>query len=121
LTVSRRVETKVAGTSNLALLPALTDIKDQLAGLVHPGFVTEIGFARLPDVERYLRAIERRLEKLPTTPNKDRELMDQVHQLAAGYDEAVAALPAARRNDEDVRRVRWLLEELRVSYFAQAL
>ncbi|NIQ60361.1 MAG: DUF3418 domain-containing protein, partial [Gammaproteobacteria bacterium] len=73
------------------------------------------GFARLPDVERYVRAIERRLEKLPTTSARDRELMEQVHRLAAEYDEAVAALPPERRGDEDVISVRWMLEELRVS------
>jgi ATP-dependent helicase HrpA len=70
---------------------------------------------------RYVRGIERRLDKLPTTHNRDRQLMEQVHHLREEYDDMVARLPAHRREDEDVRQIRWLLEELRVSYFAQSL
>jgi ATP-dependent helicase HrpA len=121
LGAARTVEQGIKGTSSLALVPALTDIKDQLRGLVYPGFITDSGWRRLPDIVRYLRAAERRLEKLPHTHNRDRELMGQIHELREEYDAVVAQLPGARRHDDDVVQVRWMLEELRVSYFAQTL
>jgi ATP-dependent helicase HrpA len=108
-------------SSSLARLPSLTDVREQLAGLVHAGFVTQTGWARLPDVLRYLRAITRRLDKLPEDPVRDRDRMGAVQRLAQEYRDAVERLPAARRDDEDVRAVRWMLEELRVSLFAQGL
>ncbi|HSI94099.1 MAG TPA: ATP-dependent RNA helicase HrpA [Jiangellaceae bacterium] len=121
LTGVRGIEERIKGTSSLALVPALTDIRAQLANLIYPGFVTASGWSRLPDLVRYIRAIERRLDKLPTTHNRDRELMDQVHLLHAEYDAAVHRLPHERRRDDDVVHVRWMLEELRVSFFAQSL
>ena len=121
LTTARTVEQRLKATSSLALVPALTDIRSQLDELIYPGFVTATGRRRLPDLARYLRAIERRLDKLPTTHNRDRQLMEQVHQLRAEYDDMVARLPFDRREDEDVVQVRWMIEELRVSYFAQSL
>jgi ATP-dependent helicase HrpA len=115
--VSRQVE----ASASLALLPALADVRAQLAGLVHPGFVAATGRDRLPDLLRYLRAIGRRLEKLADDPARDRDRMGVVQRLQAGLDDALARLPVARREDDGVREVRWLLEELRVSLFAQNL
>jgi ATP-dependent helicase HrpA len=82
--------------------------------LVYNGFVTDTGFARLPDVERYLRGIERRLEKLPERPDRDLEWTDSVHEVQQTYAEA-------RDCPGDDGRIRWMIEELRISYFAQTL
>jgi ATP-dependent helicase HrpA len=121
LTTARAVEQRLKATSSLSLVTALTDIRAQLGELIYPGFVTATGWRRLPDLVRYVRGIERRLDKLPTTHTRDRQLMEQVHRLREEYDDIVARLPAHRGDDEDVRQVRWMLEELRVSYFAQSL
>jgi ATP-dependent helicase HrpA len=86
----------------------------QLGRLVHPGFVTAAGADRLPDIERYLRAAARRLERLPDAVATDRDRMNAIHELEELYRrrrEAGASLPD----------VRWMLEELRVSHFAQSL
>ena len=117
----QRVEATLSSTTSLPLLPALTDIRQQVAALVHAGFVGEVGWARLPDLVRYLRAVERRQEKLPHNVNRDRELMLSVHELTTEYADAVAALPADRRDAAEVLNIRWMLEELRVSYFAQTV
>jgi ATP-dependent helicase HrpA len=121
LSGARGVEQRLKATKSLPLVPALTDIRTQLGDLVYPGFVTDVGWTRLKDVLRYVRAMERRLDKLPTTHNRDRELMGQLHELRAEYEEMVARLPVSRRDDQDVVHVRWMLEELRVSHFAQSL
>ncbi|GAA3796551.1 ATP-dependent RNA helicase HrpA [Sphaerisporangium flaviroseum] len=99
----------------------LDEIEEHLSSLVFPGFVTATGYRRLPDLQRYLRAVERRLEKLPDDPFRDRERMLKLDQMRDAYDEMVERLPAARRSEDAVSEIRWMLEELRVSYFAQTL
>ena len=100
--VERRLDQLVAAP----LQPSVADMRSHLARLTAPGFVADAGIERLPDVLRYVRAVGRRLDKLASDPARDRRLMATVHAL------------------EDHPRsghVRWLLEELRVSLFAQAL
>jgi ATP-dependent helicase HrpA len=121
LTQSRDVENRVSGSTTPALLPSLVDVRSQLSGLVYPGFVAATGRARLGDVQRYLRAIERRLDALVNRPDRDRSLMSQVHVVVQEYDHWRASLPPARRDDPVVRDVRWMIEELRVSLFAQTV
>jgi ATP-dependent helicase HrpA len=96
---------------------SLADIRAQLAGLVFPGFVTATGLARLPDVVRYLRGVERRLEALPINPQRDRDWMLTVRAVQREYEQLRQEIPAG----EGLRRIRWMIEELRVSYFAQGL
>jgi len=121
LTIAREVEARVTGTANPALLPAMVDVRAQVAGLVHRGFVTETGRDRLPDLRRYLSAAARRLDTLGTRPERDRGLMAQVQAVTAEYDAWRRALPESRRDDPAVQAVRWMIEELRVSLFAQTL
>jgi len=104
-----------------AVQPAVSDMRAQLSGLIYPGFVTATGYRRLPHLTRYLRGIERRLDKLPENPARDAANMAVAHRVEQAYQQALAGLPAARRNDADVTEVRWMLEELRVSLFAQTL
>ena len=101
--------------------PAVADIRQQLAGLAGPGYLTRAGLRRLPSVARYLRGIERRLDKLPDNPGRDAQLMATIQAVADDYFEALAALPPAIRATEDAQAIRWMIEELRVSLFAQTL
>jgi ATP-dependent helicase HrpA len=103
------------------LRPAVADMRAQLSRLVHPDFVTATGYRRLPHLTRYLRGIERRLDKLPENPARDAANMAIAQRAEEAYQQAVADLPAARRSQPDVTEVRWMLEELRVSLFAQTL
>ena len=104
-----------------ALAPAREDVQRQLGRLVFPGFLAATGARRLPDVERYLRAAARRLERLPQAPAPDLDRMRAIHELEAEYRRRVEALPPGRPLPPALREARWLLEELRVSHFAQAL
>ncbi|MFI6292028.1 ATP-dependent RNA helicase HrpA [Nonomuraea sp. NPDC050790] len=97
------------------------DVRDQLGKLIFAGFVTATGAQRLPDISRYLRAIERRLTKLPEEPWRDEEWMGKVHKVEDDYHDLLERLSPARRTDPDVREIRWMIEELRVSFFAQTL
>ncbi|MEU4782140.1 ATP-dependent RNA helicase HrpA [Micromonospora sp. NPDC023633] len=121
LAAAYAVQQRLGATRNLAVVAALADIRAQLNGLVHKGFVTETGYARLPDLLRYLTAIERRLDRLPGNPQRDKQQQDRVAVVQKEYQEMLAALPPSRRQSTAVRQIRWMIEELRVNVFAQAL
>ncbi|GAA5146071.1 ATP-dependent RNA helicase HrpA [Nocardioides marinquilinus] len=120
----RSTERALAGRAEMMLLPALTDLQAQLARLVRPGFVAEAGAARLRRYPVYLRAVEvrrTRLDEGAAAVVRDRQLLDQVTPLQEAWLHRLEALPAGRPPDERLRRVRWMLEEYRVSLFAQQL
>jgi ATP-dependent helicase HrpA len=97
---------------------ALADIAAQLADIAGPRFVSRAGLGRLADIERYLGAVDRRLEKLPTDPRRDLALTQRVQALQQKLDKAEALAGADR---DALVEVRWMVEELRVSLFAQSL
>jgi ATP-dependent helicase HrpA len=115
LRASLDVEQRLSGQSSLALLPALTDIRDHLARLVPVGFVSRAGWDRLRDVERYVRALGVRLDRLPERPANDAAAMATVRRLENELDAHPSGSAVA------VERVREMLEELRVSLWAQSL
>lgn len=121
LAEAHEADRRLRGTTSLTLVPALTDIRGRLAALIHPGFVTATGWARLPDLPRYLRALQVRLDKLPENPGRDRMLAHQVGVLAQEYEQTLRRLHPSRREEEPARQIRWMLEELCVSLFAQQL
>ncbi len=121
LSLSYEVRSRLTGTVSLPLLPALTDLQQQLESLVHNGFVSQAGAARLPDLWRYLRAMLVRLDRLPDDVGRDRGLQAQVAMAQDEYDTALAAVRPGRRPSPELLDVRWMIEELRVSLFAQTL
>jgi ATP-dependent helicase HrpA len=100
---------------------ARADIQDQLGGLLYPGFVTATGWQRLPDVARYLRAVEYRLDRLPENPQRDRDWMAEIMAVQQRYRDLLDRVPPDRAPSEALRRIGWMIEELRVSLFAQKL
>ncbi|KIS26825.1 ATP-dependent helicase [Arthrobacter sp. SPG23] len=121
LASTRRIEKQLKGTTSLALISALNDVKSQLEQLVFPGFVARTGYAQLSQLPRYLAAIEKRLEKLPGNVQRDALHMAAVQALEDDYDDAVSALLPGRRAGAELTQVRWMIEELRVSLFAVEL
>jgi len=120
LEAAHEAESRLASTSPV-LARAVADARAQFDGLVYPGFVSETGLPRLPDLVRYLRAISRRLDTAAQDPARDAERAAAVARVCDDYRQAVAELPPARRQDAGVQAVRWMIEELRVSLFAQVL
>jgi ATP-dependent helicase HrpA len=115
----RDVDRMLSGSADLTLLPALSDMKAQVGRLVHRGFVSEVGAAQLRQLPRYLAAVRTRRERLPAQVGRDRLLMDQVAGLQEAYLHRVEALPHDRAPGADLVRVRWMLEEYRVSLWDQ--
>jgi len=100
---------------------AADDVRDQLSSLLFPGFVTDIGSRRLADLPRYLTAAAQRLESLPGSAHRDSQGMDVLDRVYSAYDRLLARLPEERQGHADVVEIAWLIEELRVSLFAQGL
>ncbi len=120
----RSAEKTLSGRADMAMLPALADLKGQLERLVGRGFVAEAGVTQLRCYRRYLSAIQLRRERLDNggpAVNQDRQLMDRVTDLQEAYLHQVAALPDDRPPGARLRQVRWMLEEYRVSLWAQHL
>ena len=115
------LEDRLGSTRPPRLGPAVDDMRAQVRALVRPGFVTATGLARLRDLGRYLEAVRLRLDKVGDRPERDRALMDEVRTLERDYARLVESLPRGRRSAPEVVEVRWMLEELRVSSFAQTL
>ena len=118
LGAAHRVEQRLQKPAGPALAAARADLRTQLSELIYPGFIAETGWARLPHLRRYLEAMERRLDRLPSNPDRDLRLMEIVQDLQAEHDDLRAAGVA---DPVALEQVRWMIEELRVSFFAQAL
>ena len=121
LVLWRKVTKKVKGSTSMAVLPSLNDVQGQLGELVFDGFVTQAGPERLDDVHRYLRGIEHRLDKLPENPRRDQVNMAKVVQMTQAVRQVRGRLKPGREADPDVVELRWMLQEYRVSLFAQEL
>jgi ATP-dependent helicase HrpA len=113
--------TRLADLPPFAPRESVADVRAQLDALVYRGFVTDTGLDHLADLVRYLRAVDRRLEKLPENPNRDVDRTWDVAAVTADYRDVLAGLPPGEAGSERARHVRWMIEELRVSYFAQQL
>ena len=100
---------------------ALDDMRAQFSALVYPGFIAETGLRRLPDLVRYLKAIIRRLDKLAESAARDAERMAVVHRVTEAYQQALRELGEPARSGDAAAAIRWMIEELRVSLFAQTL
>ncbi|WP_345803261.1 ATP-dependent RNA helicase HrpA [Microbacterium sp. AZCO] len=118
---ARDVERAVREQNSLTLLAALNDVKAQVAGLVFPGFVSRTGTARLTHLPRYLRGALDRVRTLSDNPGRDRQRLTEFERAVAVYAEASGAIPAPSDAPTTIVHARWLLEEYRVSLFAQAL
>lgn len=117
LAAKQDVDTRLARMTGPTFKPALADMRAQLTALVFRGFATATGATRLPDLVRYLTGIARRLDKLPERPDRDNDWMYSVQHIHQSYQRLRAQLPPT----EELREIRWMIEELRISYFAQTL
>ena len=107
--------------TSLTTMHAVSDVKAQMENLVYPGFVAKTGYDQLVHIPRYLKAAQVRLTKLGPNLHRDNQLMLTVQDLEDSYDNAVKSLPGGTIVPDALRRVNWMIEELRVSFFAQEL
>jgi ATP-dependent helicase HrpA len=102
----------------------VADVRAQLDSLMYAGFVADTGLARLPHLRRYLRAMLQRLDKGPSSPAslaRDTSSQEVVDRVESAYADLLDSLPPVDRRSEPVRAIGWMVEELRVSLFANSL
>jgi ATP-dependent helicase HrpA len=121
LTAAREVDRAISASSSLAFLGPLGDARSQLDALVHPGFVAITGVSRLRRVPVYLAGLLHRVAKLTENPGRDRAWQTEVEQAIDLYEQVGGTLPLTPDTDPRLVDVRWMLEELRLSLFAQHL
>ena len=121
LTKSRDVERGIKSQNSLALLGPLNDIRSQLSALIRPGFISATGVERLAHLPRYLDGMLERLKTLANEPGRDRTRMTEYERVAKAFADAGGTVPLGPDAPADLVEVRWLLEEYRVSVFAQRL
>jgi ATP-dependent helicase HrpA len=117
----RETDKQLSGRAELATLAALQDLGSQLGRLMARGFLGDAGADRLRRYPTYLAAMRRRRERLDEQVARDRQLMDQVLGLQEAWLHHVDALPEGRPPGARLRQARWMLEEYRVSLWAQQL
>ncbi|WP_257721083.1 ATP-dependent RNA helicase HrpA [Lacimicrobium alkaliphilum] len=121
LTTAHQVHKKLKGNIPLNMISATGDVKANLDELVYPGFVSEVGVARLDDWNRYLQAIAKRLEKLSIDVSRDRQHQLEIEKVQAAWQACLNKLPKGQPVPEQLEEVKWMIQELRVSFFAQQL
>ena len=121
LTLTHQLNQRLKGKMDFTMAFALSDMKSQISGLIYQGFVQKSGYARLPDLLRYLQAIDKRMDKLTQDVNRDRAAMLRVEQVQQAYQQLLAKLPKSKPISDEVAEIRYMIEELRVSLFAQQL
>ncbi|USX28316.1 ATP-dependent RNA helicase HrpA [Oxalobacteraceae bacterium OTU3CINTB1] len=100
---------------------AAADMQAQLQALVNKRFLSDNEYSQLAHFPRYLKAINVRIEKLRGDPARDAKLMAEWQSAAALYQRANKDKSAGKNTDPKMVEFRWMLEELRVSLFAQEL
>ena len=121
LTTAHAIQKKLKGNVPLTMINAHGDIKSHLNSLVFPGFVATLGVIKLDDWNRYIKGIERRLEKLAIDPNKDRLHQLNIEKVSAQFLSCLSKIPQGKSVPEELENVKWMIEELRISLFAQQL
>ncbi len=108
-------------SADASLAPARIDVATQLGSLVYAGFASATGAARLEDVQRYVEAAVRRLDRLPDAKAQDSDRMRVIGELEAELRALLDARPAGLPPPAVLDEVAWMIQELRVSSFAQGL
>ena len=121
LAMGTKLHRELGRATSLAVLSHLTQIREHAASLLGDGFISRTGIEHLPELSRYLEADLRRLEKLPENPRRDEQLAWQIGDIEQFWASRKVKLSARARASGAAREIDWLLEELRVSLFAQTL
>jgi ATP-dependent helicase HrpA len=121
MAAAHEVEVALDASPSPALKPVVADVRAQLDALIYPGFITDVGTAQLPQLRRYLRAMTQRLTDAPGNLARDRDRQAQVEVALRDLADLRAKLGADPAAADGLVELRWMIEELRVSLFAQKL
>ncbi len=118
---ARLAKKAIDQAKSLQVLGQVADAAKQLDGLVFDGFVSRTGATQLERVPVYLEALRLRMQALQANPGRDRAWQNDVDRALVLFDEAGGQIPLPIDAPPHIERARWLIEEFRVSLFAQQL
>ncbi len=121
LEAARNAEKAIESATSINFIAPLTDARSQLNALIFEGFVSRTGLTQLLRLPIYLAGIAHRIQKLTEDPGRDRTLQTQIEAATTHYLKAGGTLPPSPDANQTLTHARWLLEELRISLFAQHL
>ncbi|MDH6423108.1 ATP-dependent RNA helicase HrpA [Aurantimicrobium minutum] len=121
LSAAKEAQKAMANTNPMSFLAQLSQEKAHLEQLLQPGFISDAGLARLPRILIYVRAITMRINKMVEDSGRDRTAAVELDQALNLYEAAGGKIPLAPHSPDKLVKVRWMLEEFRVSLFAQSL
>jgi ATP-dependent helicase HrpA len=121
MTGYQKVAKQLKGKINLALANSMADLKFQMEHLVYPGFLVATPGEWLAEFGRYFEAALVRLEKMPREMGREREFLHAIEPLWSRYASKREEQLRQGVRDPELVRYRWMLEEFRVSFFAQQL
>jgi ATP-dependent helicase HrpA len=121
LALAHQIRSRLSQLSQKNWQASVEDMRQQLDGLVFRGFLHAVPAGRLEHYPRYLKAIALRLDKLPGAAVRDRQRMSEMAELNARWSQRQAQAEAQGQADPRLEEIRWLLEELRISLFAQEI
>ena len=121
LDAARLARKAIDGAKSIQVLGQVAGAAAQVEGLVYDGFVSRTGLAQLARLPVYLEAVQLRMRGLVENPGRDRAWQNEVDRALALFEQAGGAIPLPEQAPDHLVRVRWLIEELRVSLFAQQL
>jgi len=121
LTEQQTLRAKLGQPQYAAWPRALADIRAQLKELLSSGFLAGVPFERLKHYPRYIRAIAMRLDKIASNPERDANWQQQLARYWQTYQIRLVADRARGVRGPKLEEMRWMLEELRVSLWAQQL
>ena len=121
LSAAKEAHKAMAQASPMTFLAQLTEEKAHLEQLIRPGFIGEVGLTRLPRILVYIKAITMRIQRMIEDSGRDRTASVELTQALTLYETAGGKIPLAPHSPPHIVRARWMLEEFRVSLFAQSL
>jgi len=121
LAAAQAVRKELDGPKAKAFRHVGQDMIRQLQALLYPGFISTVPYGRLQNYPRYLAAMHRRLEKLATWPDRDEQHTRELGRLWQQWLQRFDRNRKAGLSDPGLEEFRWMLEEQRVSLFAQEL
>jgi len=121
LAAYQQVRKRLAGITQINWLASLNDMREQLDGLVYQGFLQQVPYDQLRQYPRYLKALASRIDKLAHAATRDQQQLNELRPLYDDWQARDAQVRAKGQADPRLDEIRWMLEEWRVSLFAQEL
>lgn len=121
LSAAKEAQKAMSQANPMTFLAQLTEEKAHLENLLQPGFISDSGLQRLPRILIYVRAITIRIQRMIDDSGRDRTAWVELNQALTLYEAAGGKIPLAPHSPAQIVRARWMIEEFRVSLFAQSL